>query len=252
MTSVPSSISSSEVLGKVRADDVSSAYRRAPKIRWQILLSGLTLFALFVAAMEARLAIRGIRPTAVDNDAAWIRERARASSLGERAVILIGASRMQTDIDLDVLRARTKLEPVQLAIDASSFIPVLAGLAQDPAIRGTVIVSFMDSALATPEDKNSVANRYQDMYADHLRVGRRFDYLTVENTLTEIVRYRLRSYADGTRPLTSLLTRIIPTTVIPQHAIVLPDRSRLADYANLDVPAVYYQGTVFFANWGKA
>ena len=150
---MPSSISSSEVLGKVRADDVSSAYRRAPKIRWQILLTGLTLFALFVAAMEVRLTIRGIRPTAVDNETSWMRERARASSLGERAVILIGASRMQTAIDLDVLRVRTKQEPVQLAIDASSFIPILAGLAKDPAIRGTVIVSFMDSTLTMPQDQ---------------------------------------------------------------------------------------------------
>ncbi len=93
-----------------------------------------------------------------------MRERARASSLGERAVILIGASRMQTAIDLDVLRVRTKQEPVQLAIDASSFIPIRAGLAKDPAIRGTVIVSFMDSTLTMPQDQKSIADRYQSMY----------------------------------------------------------------------------------------
>ncbi len=152
---------------------MSSVYRRVPKIRWQILLSGLILFTVFVAAMEVRLAIRGIRPTAVDNDAAWIRERARASSLGDHALILIGASRMQTDIDLDVLRIRTGLEPVQLAIDASSFIPILAGLAKDPAIRGTVIVSFMDSTLTTPEDKNSIANRYQEHVRGPVAHGQR-------------------------------------------------------------------------------
>ena len=42
------------------------------------------------------------------------------------------------------VRARTGLAPVQLAIDGSSFVPVLDGLARDPSIRGTVIVGFID------------------------------------------------------------------------------------------------------------
>src|SRR5438477_4523341 len=116
----------------------------------------------FVAIMEARLKVRGIRATAVDNESTWIHERARASSLGSGAMILVGSSRMQTSIDLDVLRERTKFEPVQLALDGSSFVPVLAGLAKDAEIRGTVLVAFQDSALISPDDKQNIAYRYQN------------------------------------------------------------------------------------------
>ena len=91
---------------------------------------------------------------------------------------------MQTSIDLDVLRERTKLEPVQLAIDGSSFIPVLAGLAKDAQIRGTVIVAFQDGALSSPEDKHNIAERFESLYQEQSKISHRFDYFFVENFLS--------------------------------------------------------------------
>src|SRR5262245_61597495 len=97
--------------------------------------------------MELRLAARGIQPTAADNARLWADQRSRASRLGDRALILVGDSRMHVGIDLDTLRKMTGLEPVQLAIDASSFVPVLGGLADDPRVTGTVVVSFLPRAV---------------------------------------------------------------------------------------------------------
>ena len=199
----------------------------------------LLVALLYVAATETVLRLKGIKPTAVDDVGLWIRERARAARLGNRAIVLIGASRMQTDIDLDVLRDRTHLEPVQLAIDASSFLPVLEGLAADENVTGTVIVSYQTASLAISRQPD-VAREYERTYEQTRETWNRLTYQAAEPVLTDIYRNRLRNYADGTRPLTALLTRVLPREVQPQAAIVLSDRSRLADYSAVDVTYTYY------------
>ena len=236
-TNVPSSISSSDPIGG------DTAFRRMPRIDARVPLVVLALLAALIATMELRLAAHGIRPTAVDSEALWVRERARASRLGDRAVILVGASRIQTGIDLDVLRARTGLAPVQLAIDGSSFVPVLDGLARDPSIRGTVIVGFIDSSLDEPRNAGATADRYEARFEATDDWTTTFSFDTIEGGLTDAVRSRLRSYADGARPLTSLRTRIL-SDASPQYAIFLADRSRLADYSQLDRRVTYYSRVV--------
>lgn len=234
---MPSSISSSDPIGG------DTAFRRMPRIDARGPLVALALLAALIATMELRLAAHGIRPTAVDSEALWVRERARASRLGDRAVILVGASRIQTGIDLDVLRARTGLAPVQLAIDGSSFVPVLDGLARDPSIRGTVIVGFIDSSLDEPRNAASAADRYEARFEATDDWTTAFSFDTIEGGLTDAVRSRLRSYADGARPLTSLRTRLL-SDASPQYAIFLADRSRLADYSQLDRRVTYYSRVV--------
>jgi len=220
-----------------------TAFRRMPEPWPGVLVGALALLAIFVAVTELRLAARGIRATAVDSEALWIRERARASRLGERAIILIGASRVQTGIDPDVLRSRTGLEPVQLAIDGRSFVPVLEGLARDPSVRGTLIVGYYDESVAEPRDPGSVADRYEAHFEATNPWLAPFSFDTIEGELTDAVRSRLRNYADGARPLTSLTTRILAPAA-PQYAIVLADRSRLADYAHVDPRVTYYNRVV--------
>ena len=89
------------------------------------------VWAAFVGLMELQLAHRRVLPTLVDSESLWIRQRVLASRLQERALVLIGTSRIQLAADLEVLRARSGLEPVQLAVDGSSFVPILEGFAAD-------------------------------------------------------------------------------------------------------------------------
>lgn len=218
----------------------SSSDARLPRAAWgPVLFGALALWAAFVAAMELRLAARGFRPTVVDSEALWLKQRERAAALGSRALILVGASRIQLDIDLDVLRRRTGLEPVQLAIDGSSFVPVLRSLADDPRVCGTIVVDFAENVVGDPARRDA-ADIYAADYA-RLPVGATVpDYAWSEALLTDFVRDHLRSYADGARPLTSLLLRILPAGATPQYLVTLPDRSRLADYAKVPMPGFYY------------
>ena len=228
----------------------SSSNRSPPNFPWRPVWAGaLAITAIFVGLMELRLLMRGFPTTSVDSELSWLRQRERASKLGERALILIGDSRMQCDIDTDVLRERTALEPVQLAIDGNSFVPVLAGLAADPNVRGTVVVSFLDEALAdgagaaADPARPDVAAAYESDFEHHRHSGA-LNYEASEAVLTDAIRSHLRSYADGARPITSLMKRILVPSATPHYAVVLPDRSRLIDFRMVKMPDFYYARAV--------
>ena len=218
---------------------ISSSNQRLPHLTWPpILLGAVLILIAFIAAMELQLAAKGFHPTVMDSEALWQAERARAQTLGERALIIVGASRVQLGLNLDVLRQITGLEPVQLAIDGTSSLPVLEGLARDPNIRGTVLVDYYDPMLE-PEIAHDRAYIYEEHFEKSVTTRLLPNYAWIENNLSQRWRRMLRSYADGSRPLTSLLTRIFGNAV-PQYLITLPDRSRLADYRQVDMPGFYY------------
>lgn len=218
---------------------ISSSNRRLPRLAWRKLLGGgLAILVLFVAVMELRLAARGFMPSVIDSPALWLRQRERADALGAHALIIVGSSRALLDLDLDTLRRETGLEPVQLAVDGSSFVPVLAGLADDPAIRGTVLVDFAQHILTVPAVRDA-AYAYQDEYAR--KQGSLLpDFRASEDRLSDLLHGGLRSYADGTRPITALRLRILDPAPTSQYLRMLPDREVLADYSRVPMPEFYF------------
>ena len=217
----------------------SSSERALAPVRWlPVFGAALLIFLVWVAAMELRLDLLGYRPTIIDSQAKWLGERARASQLGERALILVGGSRIQLALDLDTLRSETGLEPVQLAVDGDASPAVLAGLAADPSIRGTVLVDYYDGAYLSTQ---TTAQEYQEHYDKHGAGGKEFSpYGKSEKYLTEALQYHLRSYADGADPYTALTQRVFSRQPARQYLFTLPDRSRYADYSLVPMPAFYY------------
>lgn len=217
----------------------TSAQQRVPRMRWAVVLAGgFLLFAVFAAILETRLAIRGFKPSVIDSAPLWIRQRQRADALGARALILVGSSRVLLDTDLSVLRRETGLEPVQLAVDGSSFVPVLQDLAADPEVKGTVLVDLAENVLALPAQYDT-AYGYEAAY-QRSRARRLPDFDSSETYLTALVRGRVRSYADGTKPLTALCLRILQKNPTPQYLRMLQDREILADYSRVPQPLFYY------------
>lgn len=212
-----------------------------PQVPWPGLLAAAVL--LFFAAaigMEMRLDALGYQPTARDSQERWQAARARASRLGERALILVGASRFQLGLDLDVLRRETGLEPVQLALDGSGGEPILAGLANDPKIRGTVLVEYYDHTVGARGGVAEDMQRRHEKSSGRLRLWKRPAERS-ETRLTEWLHERLNAYADGANPWSSLRWRILPAAEARQYLVTRPDRSRLADYARVDMPDFYYR-----------
>jgi hypothetical protein len=223
------------------ASSISSSERPLPGFEWKWVLGGALLMLLaYMAVTEIVLARRGFGATVIDTQALWIKERKRASVLGERALILIGASRIQLDFDLNALRRSTGLEPVQLAIDGSSYVPVLQGFARDPSIRGTVILDLMPGPVSLEARSSGASHFYQAEY-DALAAWKLQwpTYHLLEAWLAEGVRGRLISYADGTRPWDALINRVASPTATPQYLSTYPDRSRRADYRRVAMPDFY-------------
>lgn len=231
---------------------ISSSNQRLPHLAWPpILLGAVLILTAFIVAMELRLAAKGFHPTVMDSEALWQAERARARTLGEQALIIIGASRVQLGLNLDVLRQITGLEPVQLAIDGTSPLPVLEGLARDPYIRGIVLVDYYDAMLGPVEGVNRALmyeKRFErslvtSLLSDYAWIRNNLNYAWIETDLSRRWRRMFRSYADGAQPLTTLLIRIF-SNVTPQYLLTLPDRSRLADYQQVEMPGFYYRRVV--------
>jgi len=201
-----------------------------------VLAVALLIAVVFTALMELGLAARGFERSINDSAWLWRQERARASELGERALILIGGSRMQLDIDLDVLRERTGLEPVQLAIDGSSFMLVLEGLAADPTITGTVWVDYADHLITDLRKEDKAAAVYQREFERVRREPIPPLGEDIEGWLVLHARDSMRSLADGARPIDSLLSRLLNPEPTAQYLLTRSDRSRAADYSKVKMP----------------
>lgn len=105
-------------------------------------LLAASLMVLIIAAWEFALRQAALEPGYSDNRALWLSARHRLSQPDENVVALLGASRVQRAIDVDVLSNLTNRPIVQLAIEGSSGLPVLENLAADPRFRGTVVFSI--------------------------------------------------------------------------------------------------------------
>ena len=217
----------------------SSSNQRLPVLPWlRLWIPALLLVVVLAALLEFRLALRGIAPTQLDSEARWLEERSRASSDGPQSLVLIGASRIQLGIDVPLLQRLSGKPAHQLAIDGSSYWPVLRGLANDDTFSGTVIVDYYHH---TPMDNahGGLAATYEQHYQQKKAQLRQWHFDRLENLLEWHWRGLLRSYADGARPLDSLFYRILNQPQMPQYLRTNFDRSRDADYRKLPMPDFY-------------
>jgi hypothetical protein len=194
----------------------------------------------YVGITESALSKKGFSPTVNDSEALWLNERERASSLGQSALILVGASRIQLDLDLRVLHQKTGLEPVQLAIDGSSYVPILQGLARDPTIRGTVVVDLMPGPVSFEVGPTGTSQHYQSEYDARSAGNYRWPtYRSLDAWLARVIRPQLINFADGGRPWDSLVNRVTNSKASPQYLLTFADRSRQADYQRVTMPDFY-------------
>ncbi len=139
-----SSTSSSE------ADPV--VLRDVPALRWpRVALVALLLAAAGVAGWEAYWRIaQGYEASYRNSDGQWAEARRRVDAREPNQTILIGSSRTQFDVDLDVWKEKTGVHPVQLALEGSNPLPILTDLANDEDVTGLVVVGVTPPLLFIP------------------------------------------------------------------------------------------------------
>lgn len=226
----------------------SNSNERLPSGHWGVIwLGSLIIVTVFMAYFEIKIRGLGVLPSLVDSKELWAEHRKRASSLGNKAIILVGASRMQLNIDMDVVKSMTNLEPIQLAIDGSPTIPVLEDLANDVAINSVVLVSIDEAQLNTyyesSQAKDWVASYHkQEKSANEI-------YRRIDNYLKRIVDQNLVTHLEGAKPATIITLLGVGANSAENYLVTHLNRSRDADYLKVNSNDVYAERIK--RNYGK-
>ncbi len=214
----------------------SNSKARLPKGKW----GTAWLFVLIICGgsiffCEYKIRKNGYTPSIVDSAQLWLNERQKASRLGDKALVLVGGSRVQLGIDIKTLGQMTGLTPVQLSIDGNPAYPVFKNLAEDPDITGTVIVAlYGGTGLPT---KDCLAWKWVNFYQENKK--REIEpYRKINNYIRNILESHLVTKLEGAKP-----SLVIPSLILKggsgNYLITNRDRSRDADYSKVKMPEFY-------------
>lgn len=132
-----SSTSSSE---PPAADALAWWERPSPALAWRTAaLVALVVAAAITGAWELHWRRLGAVPDYTNSPGLWARER-RKVQREPGATVLIGSSRTLSNLQLDVWEELDGRRPIQLAIEGTSPMTVLEGLADDTTVTGRVLV----------------------------------------------------------------------------------------------------------------
>jgi hypothetical protein len=136
-----------------------------PAVRVWLLALGLVVAS--IGAWELYWRAAGVRASARD-PAAYVVARARLDS---RSTILLGTSKMQSDVDPRVwANALGQTPPVLLAVAGSSPVPLLELLAADPDYRGTVVMEILPRIVfASTAERERAVLAYEESYHEASR-----------------------------------------------------------------------------------
>lgn len=196
------------------------------------LLAGVVALTL-VLGWEIVLRRLGYRPSVVDDQALWASQRERVySDCCEESIVLLGDCRMQLGFTPQALMERfPRHRAVQLAVQETSPVAVLRDLAADRDFQGVVICALNERLLC--RDMWETQQPYVDYYRREYGLNDRLNTslaTAVQRTLA-CVHPRLR--------FNDLAAHLVTKGRLPApyYLETLPDRSRLADYACVDLEA---------------
>jgi hypothetical protein len=200
------------------------------------ILFGLLIGIFLVLMAENVLRFKGGSADVRDTPELWASQRARASSIGNDALVLVGSSRIQLDLDLDILANATGMKPVQLAIDGSPYLEILENLADDKSVTGTVLISTTLPKLSPGIDATRI-NKWLDVYENNYR---NLWYPKREQMIKAWLQSVSALYANII-PLEDLIPLLFDKRrkLREIYLKTLPSRERNADYSLVDMPGFY-------------
>ena len=193
---------------------------------------------MLISFGEILLRNNGWQPSISDSQQLWAQQRSKASKAGNKAIVFLGASRIQLGIDLDVVQKITNLRPFQLAIEGNPFMPVLENLANDPAFTGTIVISpnnmdFNKNYLKTTKSAQWT-RKYQDQKNTPRPIYKQFDSL-----LSSWFNDHMSSRMHGARPFT-VLNNYLPRKYTGGYIFTDINRSRSGDYRAIPDQSMFY------------
>jgi hypothetical protein len=134
-------------------------------------------FLVLTAVHESMLRHAGHLPAMVDDEPLWCVERRKVESLGPRDVLLLGASRMQTDIDeATMTRAMPGRRVVNLAISSGgTSLPVFHDIVDNTTFAGTLVIDETERTMASDGIEQSFVDAYRHSFSFDRLLNRQAD-----------------------------------------------------------------------------
>ena len=124
--------------------------RDIPERAWgPIWIGAVVLALLLTGAWEWHWRAYGAIPSYRNSDGQWIQQRRRIDNGEGDALVLVGSSRTMFDMQLPVWKKVTGEQPIQLALEGTSGLPVMEDLAKDPKFHGRLMVGVATSLFFT-------------------------------------------------------------------------------------------------------
>lgn len=216
MTSVPSSTFNSDQISRTNT--------------WlKTLGTGLLAGILLITGWECYWRSAGFSPVIEDDLGIWAIERLTLQKSKKTVIALLGASRMQLDVNPQLIEERTGAKAVMLAIDGSSPLPVLEDLASDKSFHGFVLCSLLPQWLADSRRGKSRSAKWVRKYHQQKWSSWINTHLSILLQSIFVFRYPgllpgklWEKFLDGESPK-------------PPYAPLRKDRYRQADYSKTDI-----------------
>ena len=103
-------------------------------------ITALILSIIAVVTWECYWRYQGLKPNIDDNKNLWANQRAKLENFDSNTVVFIGSSRILYDIQLDIWKEGTKTDPVMLAVQGASPVPVFKDIVEKTDYNGLLIV----------------------------------------------------------------------------------------------------------------
>ena len=124
--------------------------RDVPLQPWRgILLAAIAIVLVLLALWEWHWRAFDVRPSYRNSAGLWAMQRRRIDHGEGNRTVLLGASRVLFDINLDTWQRVAGERPIQLALEGTSPVPVLEDLADDPQFTGRLLVGVASDVFFT-------------------------------------------------------------------------------------------------------
>lgn len=233
---------------------ISSSKERAPNTRWYLVwLSTLSIVFIVLAILEFSWRDAGHKPSVTDDISMWTQKRQLAiprDGKSSSVVALLGASRLQLSISLDVLEQEfPENRFIQLSVDGHHPLAALRDLSIDPNFDGIILCSVTIGSFTRRRlwDQQPWVDYYHRSYTLNTNLNRSVS--TAIQSRFAIVNPRIR--------LTEVVKGVVEQGRLPQpfYITTFHDRSRLADYDNTNVDELkrnYYQKKLLASSQSSA
>lgn len=195
---------------------------------WFVALA-VTLFLL--CTLESYWRINGHKPNIVDDQRLWSIERSKIGK-SEKELVLLGSSRMQTDISIETLNSIfPDYSIINLAADGTCANAALFDLAKEDKFKGKVIVEITPECLLFGGDKDISQQFYIDYFHNSFNLNERLNRGIATSIQDNIV--VIDPYLNLIKVAGKLIVEKKYQT--PNYVTTYENRTRAADYSKSNI-----------------